>query len=89
MTAEEPEVDRHREAAVAAVARLLTGRLLPGMDAEHIAGQALDLLHGQGWRYIPRSDRIPDQGRKDPAAYKRGAELARKALRDALTEGEP
>lgn len=79
MTDEQP--DRHHERAVAAVAHLLRGRLLPGMDADHIARQALDLLHDDhDYRRVPRSPRIPDQGRKDPRTAIRGAEEARKLL---------
>lgn len=81
-----PEPDRRHETAVATVAHLLAGRLLPGMDAEYIARQALDLLQDQGWRYVRRSDRIPDQGRKDPATAHRGAAEVRKALREALND---
>lgn len=91
MTADEPEVDRERERAVADLARLLAGRLLPGMDADHIARQALDLLcEDHDYRRVPRSPRIPDQGRKDPRTAVRGAEEARKLLaeRRARSEGD-
>lgn len=86
MTALEP--DRRREEAVAAVAHLLAGRLLPGMDAEHVARQALGLLHDQGWRYVPRPVLPGADGRRDPATAHRGAAEVRKALREALNEGE-
>mgnify|MGYP001140155565 CR=1 FL=1 len=82
------ESDRHRQEAVAEVARLLRGRLLPGMDPDLIAGHAVDAMHGLGWRHVPRSDRIPDQGRRDPQVAHRGAALVRAALDEVLTEGD-
>lgn len=87
MSADEPEVDRHRERAVADLARLLHGRLLPGMDAGHIARQALDLLcEDHDYRRVPRSPRIPDQsGQGD---YASGAAAAREALARARAKVE-
>lgn len=91
MTAGEPEVDRSRADAVAVMARHLAGRLAPGIDAELVAGHLLDLIHDQGWRYIPRPERIPPAGRRDPATAHRGADLAREALglpKRTETEGD-
>lgn len=89
MSTDETEVDRHRERAVADLARLLAGRLLPGMDAEHIARQSLDLLcDDHDYRRVPRSPRIPDQsGQGD---YKSGAAAVREVLARARsrTEGD-
>ena len=66
--------DAQRAHAADAITHLLAGRLLPGMDAAHIAAQALDIVHEHGGRFVSRSDRIPEQGRKDPAVAVRGAE---------------
>lgn len=81
-------MDRRREEAVAAVAQLLAGRVLPGMEPERIARQALDLLYDQGWRFVPRPVLPGADGRRDPATAHRGAAEVRKALREALNEGE-
>ncbi|HEY9410949.1 MAG TPA: hypothetical protein VIP77_15310 [Jiangellaceae bacterium] len=72
--------DAQRAHAADAITHLLAGRLLPGMDAAHIAAHALDIVHEHGGRFVSRSDRIPEQGRKDPAVAVRGAEQAREWL---------
>lgn len=87
---EDPEtVDRPRAEVIDAYTRHLRGRLAGGIDPAIVAAALADLLPDLGWRYIPRSVRIPEQGRRDPDGYRRGAEEVRKALREALTdEGE-
>lgn len=87
MTTDEPEVDRHRERAVAGMAHLLAGRLLPGMDAEIVARRLLDLLcEDHDYRRVPRSPRIPDQGGQGD--YASGAAAAREALERARAKAE-
>lgn len=85
---DEPEVGRPRADAVAVMARHLAGRLAPGIDAELVAGHLLDLIHDQGWRYIPRPEHIPPAGRRDPDGYRRGAAEVRAALAEALNDYE-
>lgn len=80
MTDEPETVDRARAEVIDAYARHLRGRLAGGIDPAIVAAALVDLLPDLGWRYIPRSDRIPDQGRKDPATAHTGADRAREAL---------
>lgn len=78
MTDLDPDVQRAR--AIDAITHLLAGRLLPGMDAAHIAAQALDIAAEHGARFVARPGGIPEPGRKDPAVYDRGGEYARELL---------
>ncbi|WUI02085.1 hypothetical protein OHR68_09845 [Spirillospora sp. NBC_00431] len=59
--------DHERQEAVREVARILHGRLLPTLDAEHVAGLAVDALHAIDWRHVPRPPGIPTAARSgDP-----------------------
>jgi hypothetical protein len=82
------EAQRARDRAVTAIARLLAGRLLPGMDAAHIAAQVVDGMHADGWRHVPRPQPITAQGRKDPETAHRGAARVRAALPNRTEETE-
>lgn len=92
MTDEPEAIDRPRAEVIDAYTRHLRGRLAGGIDPAIVAAALVDLLHDLGWRYIPRSGRIPDQGRKDPATAYRGADLAREGLglprKHTETEGD-
>lgn len=87
MTADrDPDVQRAIDTAVCDIARYLTCRILPGLDAATMARHIVESLHGDGWRPWPRSDKIPQPGTLDPATAHRGADLARKALQGDTDE---
>lgn len=86
MTDLDPDVQRAR--AADAITHLLAGRLLPGMDAAHIAAQALDIAHEHGARFVTRPTGIPEQGHRDPATAHRGADRVREALGLTRPEGD-
>lgn len=86
MTDLDPDVQRAR--ATDAITHLLAGRLLPGMDAAHIAAQALDIAAEHGARFVARPAGIPEPGHRDPATAHRGAAAAREALGLTRPEGD-
>lgn len=71
--------ERVRHEAHRATTRILTGRLAPTLDPDHVAGLVLDALHDAGLRLVLHQPPIPE-GRGKPGDYTRGAEQARELL---------
>lgn len=55
MTAErDPDLQREIDRAVTWWARYLSGRLLPGIDPEHVARHGVEAMCAERWRVIPK-----------------------------------